>query len=265
MSETQPFVRETGSGRGVVCLHANASNSAQWRALGELLAPTHRVLAPDCYGSGKSADWPSRNEISLADEVRFMAPVLAAAGTPCTLVGHSYGAAIALIAALQAPERVDRLVLYEPTLFALVESQGPPPNGVDGIRNAVNAAGASRDAGDRDAAARHFIDFWMGAGSWAATPEPRKPAIADSVANVRRWWHALATEPTPLEAFARLDMPVLYLLGGASTESARAVARVLIPALPRVRVLEFPELGHMGPVTHAERVNAEIVRFLGEA
>jgi pimeloyl-ACP methyl ester carboxylesterase len=27
-------------------------------------------------------------------------------------------------------------------------------------------------------------------------------------------------------------------------------------------VLEFPELGHMGPVTHPERVNAAIARFL---
>ena len=31
-----------------------------------------------------------------------------------------------------------------------------------------------------------------------------------------------------------------------------------------VRVVEFPGLGHMAPVTHPEVINAEIARFLGE-
>jgi pimeloyl-ACP methyl ester carboxylesterase len=57
-------------------------------------------------------------------------------------------------------------------------------------------------------------------------------------------------------------VPVLFLVGGQTTESARGVARLLVAALPRVEVLEFPELGHMGPVTHPERVNAAIARFL---
>jgi pimeloyl-ACP methyl ester carboxylesterase len=59
-------------------------------------------------------------------------------------------------------------------------------------------------------------------------------------------------------------MPVLYMLGASSPESAHAVARALIPALPRVKVVEFPALGHMAPVTHPEPINAEIARFLSE-
>jgi pimeloyl-ACP methyl ester carboxylesterase len=265
MPDVQPYTREAGSGPGVVCIHSNASTSAQWRALIDLLSTSHRVLAPDLYGSGKSVDWPSQSEIALLDEVKFIEPVLASAGTPLMLVGHSYGAAVALLAALYAPSRVRALVLYEPTLFAIVDAQCPPPNGVDGIRNAVSAAAAALDAGDKDTAASHFIDFWMGEGSWAATPLQRKHAIADSIVNVRRWAHALFTEPTPAQAFAGLDMPVLYMLGAASPESGHAVARVLVPVLPRVRVVEFPGLGHMAPVTHPEVINAEIAQFLGEA
>lgn len=262
---TQPFVREAGSGPAVVCVHANASSSAQWRALMDLLAPRHRVIAPDSYGAGKSVDWPSAHEITLRDEVAFIAPVLEQAGDRFALVGHSYGGAVALLAALQEPRRIQSLVLYEPTLFALVDAQSPPPNGADGIRNAVRAASAALEAGDTEAAAMHFIDFWMGRDSWAATPPARKPAIAESVVNVRRWAHALFTEPTPLERFAQLNVPVLYLLGSQSPESAHAVARVLVPALPNVRVVELAGLGHMGPVTHPEVVNAEIEQFLRAA
>jgi pimeloyl-ACP methyl ester carboxylesterase len=118
--------------------------------------------------------------------------------------------------------------------------------------------------GDRDAAAEHFIDFWMASGSWKATPSSRKAGIADSVVNVRRWSHALFTEPTPLEAFAKLDVPVLYMVGKESPASSRAVAELLMPILPRVQVVEFDRLGHMGPVTHPERVNQAIVTFLRE-
>jgi hypothetical protein len=36
------------------------------------------------------------------------------------------------------------------------------------------------------------------------------------------------------------------------------------PVLRDVRVVEFPGLGHLAPVTHPEVINAEIARFLGE-
>jgi pimeloyl-ACP methyl ester carboxylesterase len=258
----EPFFREAGTGPSVVCLHSNASTSGQWRGLMDRLAPAFRVLAPDSYGAGKSPDWPSDRRIRLLDEVALIEPVLARVGSPLALVGHSYGAAVALIAALTDPARVRAMVLYEPTLFALLDAQTTPPNEADGIRDAVAAAGLFLDAGNQDAAAECFIDYWMGRGAWKRTPEPRKPPIAASVVNVRRWGHALFTEPTPLEAFRSLDVPVLYMVGKRSTASAHGVARLLAAALPRVELLELDDLGHMGPVTHPDLVNDVIARYL---
>jgi pimeloyl-ACP methyl ester carboxylesterase len=228
----------------------------------DLLAPHFRVLAPDSYDAGKSPHWPSDRIIHLRDEVALIEPALARAGSPFALVGHSYGAAIALIAALQSPARVRAMALYEPTLFALIDAETPSPNEADGIRDAVSDAASALDAGNQDAAAERFIDYWMGAGAWKHTPEPRKAPIAASVANVRRWGHALFTEPTPLEAFRSLNVPVLYMVGKRSTPSARGVARLLASALPRVELVEFENLGHMGPVTHPELVNSAIQEFL---
>ena len=42
-----PFTRRAGSGAGVICLHANASSSSQWRGLMDALSADHHVLAPD--------------------------------------------------------------------------------------------------------------------------------------------------------------------------------------------------------------------------
>ena len=261
------FTREAGEGPGVVCLHANASTSGQWRGLMALLTesregPRYRVIAPDLYDSGKGPRWPSDSVIRLRDEADMLQPVLARAGSPFTLVGHSYGGAVALIAALANPDAVKALVLYEPTLFALIDAEKPAPNDADGIRSAVAVSVAALEQGNDDLAAEHFIDYWMGEGAWAKTPAERKPAIAASCVNIRRWAYALMKEPTPLAAFRALGMPVLYLLGKRSTRAAHGVARLLIPALPRVEVVEFEKLGHMGPVTHPEEVNAAIDGFL---
>lgn len=262
MPGIEPYLREAGTGPGVVCLHANASTSGQWRALMDRLAPKFRVLAPDSYGSGKSPEWPSDRVITLHDEAAFIAPALDRAGSRVALVGHSFGGAVALVAALADPARIRALALYEPTLFAIVDAQFPRPNGTEGIRKAVEDASRRLDAGDKYGAAACFIDYWMGAGSWERMPEQQKPPITESVANVRRWAHALFTEPTPLEAFRSLDVPVLYMLGGRSTRSAHAVAELLVKVLPDVEVVEFEGVGHMGPLTHAAQVNQAIEGFL---
>jgi pimeloyl-ACP methyl ester carboxylesterase len=260
-----PFFRETGSGPGVVCLHSNAASSSQWRSLMETLAPRFHVLAADSYGAGKGPAWPAHGAVRLQDEVDLLEPVFAHAGESFALVGHSYGAAIALRAAVSQPHRIRALALYEPTLFALIDAQSPPPNDADGIRAAVAGAGAALDAGDPDGAACCFIDYWMGNGTWARMPEARKAPIAVSIANVRGWAGALFDEPAPLAAFSQIKVPVLYMMGRDSPASSRAVGRLLIPALPNVQVVEFEGLGHMGPITHAERVNETISRFLEQS
>ena len=261
MTTISPFFREAGAGPSVVCLHANASSSSQWRGLMEMLAPSYRVFAADSYGAGKSPAYVD-GVIRLGHEVALLEPVFARAGRPFSLVGHSYGAAVALIAAMRQPHKVKALALYEPTLFSLVDAESPAPNEVDGIRNAVAHAAAALKADDRDSAARYFIDFWMGPGAWDQTPEQRRGPITAAIANVVGWGDALFKEPTPLEAFATLDVPVLYMIGGRSPPSSRSVARLLTQVLPRVEVVEFEELGHMGPVTHPNVVNAAICEFL---
>lgn len=262
MTHDPPFVREAGTGPAVVCLHCNASSSSQWRDLMDTLSPRFHVLAPDSYGAGKSIDWPSDRTICLDDEIAFLEPVLRAAGERFFIVAHSYGAAIALKAALREPRRVHALVVYEPTLFSLIDAESPQPNAADGIRDAVQAAGKALDEGSPDGAAQHFIDYWMGPSSWANTPDARKAPISASIVNVRRWGHALLTEPTALDAFRILDIPVLYMVGQSSPQSSLGVARLMTGALPRAEVIQFDGLGHMGPITHPRQVNEVIADFL---
>jgi len=93
-------------------------------------------------------------------------------------------------------------------------------------------------------------------------PTPRRAGIEAAIVNAPHWADALFGEPTPLPAFRRLHMPVLLMVGRDSPASAHAVARLLARTLPNVDVLTFDGLGHMGPITHPETVNAAIEDFL---
>ena len=262
MTQVVPFHKEAGSGPTVLCLHSNASHSGQWRGLMDQLSDRFRVVAVDSYGSGRTAEWPSDRVIRLADEVELLQPLLDGASRPTYLVGHSYGAAVALKAALLHPGRFAGLALYEPTFFGLVDRS--TPRDVDGIRNAVSAGAERLDAGDGEGAARAFIDFWMGEGSWERTPPERKPAVVQSVRNLRRWAHAVMKEPATPADLRAVTAPVLVMTGERSPRSSLSVADLLGTILPDVRRVRFPQLGHMAPVTDPEPVNHEIARFLDE-
>lgn len=256
------YHRATGAGPGVVCIHCNASSSAQWRPLMDQLSPHHFMLAPDTHGAGRGPAWPSDRPLSLSDEVDLIEPILQCAGEPFALVGHSYGGAVALLAALRQPSRVSALVLYEPTLFGLIEATSAQPNAADGIRECVARAGAALAVGDRATAAERFIDYWMGEGAYAVKPEAQRTAIEDAIVHVQGWFHALINEPTSLASMRSLEIPVLLMQGSETTESGRAVTSLLAQTLPQVKVLSFDGLGHMGPITHPVPVNAAIEAFL---
>lgn len=256
------FFREAGRGAAVVCVHASASSSAQWRPLMDRLAGRFRTLAADLYGSGKSPMWPAVRPLSLADEVALLDPVLAAAGRRFHLVGHSYGGAVALRAALAAPGRVESLVLFEPVLFSVLTAEDPTQPAAREIAAVRDDTVRALERGDPRASGARFVDYWMGAGAWAAMPEPRREALAGAMTTVKAEWDAAFRERTPLSAFAELDVPVLCLTGSESPASSRAVARLLTKTLPRVTAVEIEGVGHMGPVTHPDRINTLIERYL---
>lgn len=222
------------------------------------------IIAADLHGCGKSPAWPEDRELQLDDEIALLEPVFRSAGDSFHLIGHSYDGAIALKAALKNPERLRSLVLYEPVLFGALVAERPADPATLEILAVRDDTVRAVTLGDLEAAAKRFVDYWPGRGSWAGVPKTRRPALADGTRNVKAEWHAVFDEPTPLSAFAAIDVPTLFLTGSESPASTRSVPRLLCEVLPRVTVVEFEGLGHTGPVTHSERVNEVIGRFLKE-
>lgn len=245
----------------VVLLHSSASSARQWDALIRLLQPRFRVHAIDLHGHGAQPRWQGAAPFALADDAALVAPLLADAGS-VHLVGHSYGAAVALKAASLHPHRVCSLVAYEPVLFRwLIEEQPRPDATWDAI--AIAEAVRNRMARNReDLAAQCFIDYWSGPGAWDAVPETRRISISGRMRSILQQFDALIREPLSRADVAALRMPALFLSGAHTVRATRHLAQRLRAALPAASHVVLPDMGHMGPITHADEVNRSIVRFL---
>ncbi|WP_414712873.1 alpha/beta fold hydrolase [Sphingomonas sp.] len=96
----------------VILLHGFPESHRTWRDIVPDLARDHFVLAPDQRGYARSSK-PQGVESYTADKI--VADLLALADhfeiDRFTLVGHDWGGAIAWMAALQHPGRVERLVI----------------------------------------------------------------------------------------------------------------------------------------------------------
>lgn len=243
----------------VVLLHSSASSARQWQALREALQPDFRVLAVDLHGHGARPPWPADAPFALADDAALVEPLLRYA--PVHLVGHSYGAAVALKAAALYPRRVLGVVAYEPVLFALLRDDAAPS---EPLRAVVTAAEGVSDAlrrGDEHAAAHRFVDFWSGASAWQALDAVRQQAIAARMPSVLRHFDALLGESLVAE-LAALAMPMLFLTGTETLPAMRRIGELLRAALPRAQHELVAGMNHMSPVTQPAAINARIEQFL---
>jgi pimeloyl-ACP methyl ester carboxylesterase len=111
--------QQVGQGPDVVMVHGITGNQAIWHLeIIPALMHGHRFTTYDLRGHGYS-DMPPTG-YTTADHAVDLNHLLDGLGIDRThLVGHSFGAEIALHYTILYPERVDRLVLIEPAIAAL--------------------------------------------------------------------------------------------------------------------------------------------------
>ena len=201
----QPAQRPT-----VVLLHSSASSARQWERLVEALAPHFRVRAIELHGHGERMAWRGDAPLTLADEAALAVPLLEEAGG-AHVVGHSYGAAVALKLTTMYPKLVRSLVTYEPVLFRWLFDDIDHQQLGQGV---VTVADSMRDRlanGQEHSAAQLFIDFWSGAGSWDSVPSGKQTSIAARMRAVFQQFDTLFREPLQRAQLALLNMPMMFV------------------------------------------------------
>ena len=112
---------DEGEGDPVVMVHGNPTWSFYYRELIRALAPTHRVIAPDHVGCGRS-DKPQRYDYTLAQHVQNLEALIERLDLKrVTLVLHDWGGPIGMGYATRHPENVARIVLMNTIAFWIPE------------------------------------------------------------------------------------------------------------------------------------------------
>lgn len=105
-------VADRGTGPPVVLLHGFPDTSALWRhQVDALNGAGFRTIAPDMRGRGRSDRPPDVAAYGLQNMVADVVGIMDALGIQrAHVVGHDWGAAVAWLVAMLAPDRVDHLV-----------------------------------------------------------------------------------------------------------------------------------------------------------
>lgn len=251
---------DEGKGPVVVIGHCSSASHKEWLPLIEALKSDWRVLAPDFIGYGQSEPWPATEPFSIDADVQVLLALAKKVKGKLHLVGHSYGAALALEAARSLGQRVKCLVLVEPVSFHLLRQEGRPEWAeVEALGRKVLGAVAG---GDDRSAAKAFMTYWLGRLRWWIAPEKFKSAIAATIPKVALEFSIAIDAQSRLEDYATITAPTLLIAGGATRAPTRAVVDLLAAMLPNAKLAILKGAGHMSPFTHPAELNRLILDFL---
>ena len=239
-----------GSGPPLVLVHgAFSDHESNWIHVAPALRQHVRLHAVARRGRGAT---DATRGHTLEDEVDDVLAVIRAVGEPVTMVGHSYGAHCALLAAAREPRRVIKLVLYEPAWPHLVRD------------DAFAALQTLADAGAWDQFAYAFFANVLAVPSEeldavrASTDWP--PIVADARASLEDL-RALRAYDFDARRFGDLQVPVLLQVGSESPREFY-VTDALAAVLPDVRIETLAGQAHEGMTTAPAQYVASLLGFL---
>ncbi len=253
-------------GRTVVALHCSGAGAWQWRTLAEALGDRYDFAAPEHYGCDGVGPWCGAHAFTLADEAARTLELIDRQPRPVHLVGHSYGGGVALHVALTRPKRIASLALYEPSSFHLLRSMGEAgAAALAEIMAVARMAGHGVITGDYRGAAASFVEYWGGQGAWDALRPGAQDALARWAPKAPLDFTALIEETTPPALYTGLRFPALVLRGEHAPLPSRLLAEYVSALLPAGRLGVIAGAGHMGPLTHADSVNAALSGHIAAA
>jgi pimeloyl-ACP methyl ester carboxylesterase len=232
--------------RDLLALHCALASGSAWRGVAAHL-PGVRVIAPDLPGHGRRPPFAGRDLLAAALEVAL--EVLPDA--PVHVVGHSFGACLALRLLVERPDRVLSLTLVEPVLFAA------HPEARALYAETMAPCDAAMARGDREGAAAQFHGLW-GAGAWEALPEPARAYIAGRIHIIGESASAIVDDAHGILPRLPADAaPVIVTRRDPPLQVAR-IAEGLVARMPRARRVELGR-GHMIPMEEPAAL-AEVIR-----
>ncbi|MCC6194662.1 MAG: alpha/beta hydrolase [Burkholderiales bacterium] len=232
--------------RVVVCVHGLSRNGRDFDVLGEALAPTHRVLAPDMPGRGASQWLADPNDYAFPTYLTTLTALVARSGAErVAWVGTSMGALLGMVMAAQPNSPVARLV---------VNDAGPviEPAALARIRDYVGLAPTFATFTEAQAYIR-AVSAPFGALSEAQWEHLTRTSVAQDAQGryaltydpgIAVAFRSAAAPPDLWPVWDAIRCPTLVLRGARSDLLSPATAAQMAQRGPRPPVVEVPGVGH---------------------
>lgn len=257
--------QQTGDGPDLVMIHGLTGNLAVWHLkIVPLLWSDFRILTYDLRGHGYSGAPPSGySPDEMAADLRELLEMLEIERP--FLVGHSFGADIALYFALNNPARVEAIVAVEPALPAMVHMRARDEwegwtYWADVLERSGHPVPAERRS-DVDYLMRHSLQVPKKWGPLNGLPRNPKPFLR----LMDETTFAADTQivgSLTLERIPTIETPVVLVYSEGS--AFLGTHDHLHAQLPSVRSVLLPrtDWGHFGPLEQPELVAEHILSSL---
>jgi non-heme chloroperoxidase len=215
-----------GEGKAIVFVHGSLVDYREWGPVAQLLENAHRTIT-----YSRRYNYPNSNAVvgtrhsALIESEDLCALINRLKLRPVDLVGVSYGAYTAMLAALRHPELVRSLTIIEPPLMRLAPGLPGGAKLGDEFFAMWNAARDDFIRGDSEAALRVTLDWFLGPNSM----DQLSPGDLATLRSNIKEWRALATSQDAfpiitLEDIHKIQIPVLMISGGRSYAYGHRVA-----------------------------------------
>jgi pimeloyl-ACP methyl ester carboxylesterase len=242
---TELIAEADGSGPPVVFVHGSNGGLDSWADIGALITG-HRIVRYARRNYAPSAHGPNGFGVEAGD----LLAVLAAVGEPAHVVGGSYGATVALHAAIDT-DRIASLALFEPPLL----NSGPHLLPV--LEEYRNLCAAARFADALTLFLREAAQMPAEILDGADMPDDRDAALSAGAD-----LEAMAHDTADVGRWAAVTVPVLLLGGDLSWSPLREGMVALESVLPHARRVSWADQSHFAIGTEPDLVAGEIQRFL---
>ena len=239
-------------------LHDIPDDRRAWRALVTDMAEDFRTIAPDLRGFGESGLPPAPpSPPTMRDYAADLAALLDAEGVAhCAVIGAGFGAEVALELALDAPERVELLVLS-----GAVPTADHPSYDEALIASERRRAELGRLAGrfGMGRVAASAAQRYSGDHLRTSVRERYRGIDADAFASAH---DARARSGDLLSRVATLAAPALVVAGEDDPDGP--AARLLADTLPSGRLVTLGGCGRGAPFVAPRAFEAALGAFLGD-
>ena len=245
-----------GSERALM-MHCTLSSARAMAPMAMAFEDRFTTTAFDLPGHGQSGDWDFKGD--LQDRVTEVAESFI--DGPIHLIGHSFGATVALRLMSQMPERIKSVVLFEP-VFVEAAFQRTPKLRASYEAEAQDFVEAIKN-NDKERATIEFLKMWGDGTPWEAIPPNLRQSMIDKIDVVDAGTPALHQDAhglLGLTGLANYKCPALFIRGARSIPIMQDVHAALVELMPQASDHAIEGAGHMVPMTH----QAECVKLMQE-